>query len=201
MKFLTWILLFCFATQAMSATVKDGLELAMNDFEYDMVVEWDQKDAAKAAEFSKKFTDKLEALYQQGLSNDVLMNYVESRVKDKSQLAAIRASSALAAKDGSSSQNIAKVLQDNMTKFGDRGASWTGGVAYTAVIAGLLAVAALIVYQLVWNSKHRCGRAQMEEHCGEETVCDDYDNGECEDYDTVYTCDDVEVCLDWVEYK
>lgn len=201
MKFLTWILLFCFATQAMSSTVKEGLESAMNDFEYDMVVEWDQKDQKKAEEFSRKFSEKLEVLYQQGLSNDVLMSYVESRVKDKGQLAAIRASAAFGAQGGNSAQNIAKVLQDNMGKFGNQGASWTGGVAYAAVIAGLLAVAALIVYQLVWNLKHRCAEAQMEEHCGEETVCDDYDDGECEDYDTVYSCSDVEVCLRWEKYK
>ena len=201
MKFLTWILIFCFATQAMASTVREGLEAAMNDFEYDMVVEWDQKDAKKAEEFSQKFTEKLEVLYQQGLSNDIMMKYIEGRVTDKKQLAAIKASAAFSSTGGSSAANIAKALQDNMDKFGNRGASWTGGVAYAAVIAGILAVTALIVYQLVWNLEHRCAEAQMEEHCGEETVCDDWDDGECEDYDTVYSCDDVEVCLSWEKYK
>lgn len=206
MKFLTWILIFCFASQAMASTIREGLEAAMNEYEYEMVVEWDQKDAVKAQEFTQKFTEKLEALYQQGLSNDEVMKYIETRIVDKKQLASIQASAALSAKGGSSAQNIAQALQENMEKFGHRGASWTGGVAYAAVISGLLIVGALIVYQLVWNLKHRCVEAQMEEHCGEETYCDDYDTDEygdsyCEDWDTEYSCSDVEVCLRYEKYK
>lgn len=202
MKFLTWILIFCFATQAMASTVREGLEAAMNEFEYDMVVEWDQKDAKKAEAFTQKFIQSLEGLYEQGLSNDELMKYIEGRVKDKEQLAAIRASAALSAKDGASAENIAKALQSNMEKFGQRGASWTGGVAMTAVITGLVAIGALIIYQLVWNLSRRCVEAQMQERCGNEDYCSDYDydsegNSYCEDWDTRYSCENVETCLHW----
>jgi hypothetical protein len=206
MKFLTWILILCFASQAMASTVREGLEAAVNEFEYDMVVEWDQKDAAKAEAFSKKLTEKLRVLYQEGLSNAELVKYIESRVVDKNQLASLKASAAFSAEAGSSPENIAKALQENLEKFGNKGASWNGGVAYAAVITGLLAVTALIIYQLVWNSKHRCAQGQMEERCGEETVCEDYDtdsqgNSYCEDYDTVYSCRNVEVCLRWEKYR
>ena len=206
MKFITWIVIFCLTTHAMAGTIREGLETAMNEFEYEMVVEWDQKDVAKAEAFTQKFSSKLEALFQQGLTNRELMKYVESRVVDKRQLAAIQASAALSAEGGASARHMATVLRDNMDKFGERGASWTGGVAYAAVITGLVAIAALIVYQLVWNLNHRCAEAQMEERCGEETFCEDYDTDYdgttyCEDYDTRYTCDDVEICLRWEKYK
>lgn len=202
MKFLTWILILCFTTQAMASTVRDGLQAAMNDFEYDMVVEWDQKDVKKAEEFSKKFTEKLEALYQQGLSNDELMKYIESRVHDKKQLANIRAKAALDSKGGSSAQNIARALTDNMSNFGNQGASWTGGAAYAAIIAGFLAIGALIVYQLVWNLNHRCAEGEMYESCGEESYCTDYDTDEygdeyCDDWETSWECENVERCNRW----
>lgn len=206
MKFLTWILIFCFASQAMASTVREGLESAMNEFEYSMVVEWDQKDQKKAEEFTKKFTESLEQLYQQGLSNAELMKYIESRVSDKGQLSAIKAKALLDSQNGASPESIAQSLKDNLEKFGQRGASWTGGVAYAAVITGIVAIGALIVYQLVWNLKHRCVKAQMEEHCGYESVCTDYDTDSeghsyCEDYDSVYDCDNVEVCLEYEKYR
>lgn len=201
MKFITWILVFCFASQVMASTVKERLEAAMNQYEYSMVVEWDQKDVARAQVYTQKFVEDLEMLYQAGLSNDELMKYIESRVVNKEQLAAIKASAALDAQNGASAQSIAQALKKNMDKLGNQGASWTGGAAYAAVIGGILVVGALIIWQLVWNLEHRCAEAQMEERCGEETVCDDWDNGECEDYDTVYSCDDVEICLRWEKYR
>lgn len=205
MKFLTWILVLCFTSQAMAASVREGLETAMNDFEYDMVVEWDQKDTKKAAEFSQKFSEKLEVLYQQGLSNDTLMKYIESRVTDKKKLAAIQASALMSTNGGTSAENVAKALQDNMDNFGNRGASWTGGVAYAAVIAGLLALTALIIYQIVWNHKNRCAEAEMVEECGEESYCasygEDSEGTYCNEWVTSYSCDDVETCLRWEEYR
>lgn len=120
MKFLTWILIFCFTTQAFAVTnVREGLQSAMNEFEYDMVVEWDQKDRAKAEQFTKKFTEKLEALYKEGLSDAEVMRYIETRVVDQKQLANIKASAALQSKGGSSAQNLARALQENMDKFGN----------------------------------------------------------------------------------
>lgn len=207
MKLITWFLLICFTSQAMASSVKAGLEAAMNDFEYEMVVEWDQKDAKKAEEFTKKFTDKLSALYQQGLSDSLMMEYIESRVKDKSQLATIKAAAALSAEGGSSPENIARAMRDNLDKFGDRGASWNGGVAMAGAIVGILAVTALIIYQLVWESTHRCAEAKWSEECGYEDVCTDWDydsyegTSYCEDWDTVYSCSDVEKCLRWEKYK
>lgn len=201
MKFLTWILILCFTSQAMASTLREGLELAMNDYEYEMVVEWDQKDAAKAEAFTKKFTDKLEDLYKQGLSDEVVMKYIESRVMDKKQLAAIQASAALTAKNGSSAQNIAKALREN--KLGHQGASWTGGAAYAAVIGGLVIITALIVYQLVWNLNHRCATAVTTEVCGTESYCDsysyDWETGSeyCDSWYETYECSNVEYCQTW----
>jgi hypothetical protein len=207
MKFLTWILVLCFITQALAVTnVREGLQSAMNEFEYDMVVEWDQKDRAKAEQFTKKFTEKLEALYKEGLSDAEVMRYIETRVVDQKQLANIKASAALQAKGGSSAQNLAKALQENMDKFGNQGASWPGGAAYAAVISGILIVGALIVYQLVWNLEHRCAEGEMNEVCGEKSYCSDYDydsegNSYCDEWYTSWECDNVERCKRWEKYR
>ncbi len=204
MKFLTWILILCFASQAMAATVREGLEAAINDYEYSMVVDWDQKDSKVAEAFTQKFTDKIEALYQQGMTNDILMKYVESRVFDKKKLAAIQAAAALTAEGGSSAQNIAKAIQEN--KLGVQGASWSGGIAAAGIITGIVAIAALIVYQLVWELNHRCESGYTTEVCGHESFCTDYDydfedgSEYCSNSETQYVCNDVEKCSNWVKY-
>jgi hypothetical protein len=201
MKIITWILLFCFVTQAIASNIKEGLELAMNDFEYEMVVEWDQKDIEIAEKISKKFSDRLDALYLQGLSNDEVMKYIETRVLDKKHLEVIKAAANLASKENSASKNIAIALQKHIEKFGQRGASWTDSATNALIISGVLVLAALLVSKIIWNLNHSCAEAQMEEECGYGQKCTDWDYGPegsyCEDYDSVYSCANVEVCLKW----
>lgn len=208
MKLLSWLLIFCFfTTHSMASTIREGLQTAMNDYEYQMVVEWDQKNTAQAEAFTKAFTARINELYAQGLSDAELMKYVESRVKDPKKLAAIRAQAALGAKNGNSAENIVKVLQGSMDSFGNQGASWTGGAAYAAVIVGFLAITALIIWQLVWGQTHRCAVGYTSEVCGYESVCDgysyDYETGTeyCSSSHDVYSCDDVEYCDKWEKYR
>lgn len=202
MKILSLILALTFSMQAFSSTVKEGLEKALNEYEYSMVVEWDQKDQAAAEKFTHEFSLALQNLKDQGLTHEELLSYIEGRVKDKEKFETIKASAALSGKNASSAMEIAKVLESNMEHMGLKGASWNGSVAYLLAAAPIILLTALIINTYIWNTSHRCVAAHTYESCGYETYCTDYDydydgNQYCEDYDTEYSCSDVERCDEW----
>lgn len=181
MKLLSWILILCFSAQAFAGTAQEDLTTALNDYEYNMVVEWDQKDVEKAEAFNQQFANTLEKLYERGLTQEELLAKIEARVHDKTKFSALKASALLAGERASDARTVADLLQSQLPNMGQRGASWNGEV-YFWTIAPLVIIAALIIYQYVWKSNHRCAEAAREEVCDE--VCDDwsYSDNNCDSW-------------------
>lgn len=206
MKILSWLILFCFISNAFAATgtIKE-LETALNDYEYSMVVEWDQKDKAQAEAISKTFFDKMDQLFnEQNLSNDEIIKYLETRVKDPAKLQAMKLEINGITKRADSKRELAKILSENIKNTQMQGASWNGTTTYVLAIGGLLAIAALIAYQVVFNLNHYCAQERQSEDCYEvqNTECyyDYEDDYVC--YDTWGThteCSDTTSCLRWEE--
>lgn len=209
MKFLSWILVFCFTSQVFAGTVQQDLTTALNNYEYDLVVEWDQKDMKKAEAFNKEFADTLNKLYDRGLSQEELLKTVEARSTDKAKFAALKAKATLLGNSATDARSIANLLQSQVADMGQRGASWNGEVQhYLLAIVPLVILGALIIYQYSWNRSHRCAEAAREEVCTD--VCDDwsYSDRNCDSWGNNCTsgeycarshteCGLEEVCKEW----
>lgn len=196
MKFLSWLLILCFTTQAAFAgTVREDLTSALNNYEYSMVVEWDQKDKEKAEAFSKQFIAEVQKLIDRGLKKEELLSVVESRVTSPERLATIKMKAALLKDSVTDAQGVANLLQSELTELGQRGASWNGEVQmYVLAIVPLILLGALIIYQHMWNQSHRCKTAAREMVC--ETVCDDWSYSESANCDSWgQNCSGGEYCV------
>ena len=177
MKIITWILVLCFTSQVFAGTVKEDLTVALNNYEYDMVVDWDQKDMKKAEAFNENFAQAVEKLYDRGLTNEELLAAIELRSRDKAKFATLKAKANLLGNSASDARSVANLLQSELSDMGQRGASWNGDVQhYLMAIIPLVLVGALIIYQMVWNKTHRCASAARHEVCHD--VCDDYSSHE-----------------------
>jgi hypothetical protein len=193
MKLITWLLIFCFTAQAFAGTLREDLTTALNDYEYNMVVEWDQKDAAKAEAFNKQFSEALTKLYKRGLSQAELLSVVEGRVTSKERFESIKMKASLLQNSGEA-RSVVDLLQSELADMGHRGASWNGEVQmYVLAIVPLVLLGALILYQHMWNQSHRCVEAAREEVCHD--VCDDYSyRDSCSTWDSS-TCTTGEYCV------
>lgn len=209
MKLFSWLLILCFTTQAFAGTVREDLTTALNDYEYDMVVEWDQKDKAKAEAFNEKFSQSVEKLFKRGLTQSELLAVVESRVTNKERFATIKMKATLLQNSLTDARSVTDLLQKELSEMGQRGASWNGEVQmYVLAIVPLVLIGALIIYQHMWNQSHRCAEASQEMFC--EDVCDDwsYSDNNCDSWGNNCTsgeycarsheeCGLQEVCQEW----
>lgn len=202
MKFLSWILLFCFLSNSFASTgAVSELEKALNDYQYDMVVEWDQQDKEVASRISSEFFAKLDNLFKtQGLSNEEVMTYLEARVKDQKKLEELKAQMAVITKKSNSNEELARLLTQNSSSLEMRGASWNGTTTVLA-IGGLVAIAALIAYQIVFNLNHYCAQERRYESCSmvDEQECG-WPGGEYTCWDTGFmteSCSEATSCEKW----
>ena len=202
MKFLSWILLLCFVSNAFASTgAVAELERALNDYQYNMVVDWDQKDKAQAEKFSYEFFARLDDLFQKdGLSNEDVMSYMETRIQDKKRLAELQGQVSMIANKANSSKELARLLSENAGAFESKGASWNGTT--TLLAAGLfIAVAALLVHKIIFNLNHYCAEEKRYESCSmvAEQECG-YPGGEYSCWNTGFTvesCHEATSCLKW----
>lgn len=204
MKILSWLLLFCMFTNAFAATGTIAeLEQALNEYQYSMVVDWDQKDKAEAEKISKTFFDQMDVLFtEKNLSHAEVVKYIESRVKDPKKLADLKVKIEALTSRADSKAKLAKILSESLGSMEMQGASWNGGVSYALAITGILAVAVLFAYQIVWSLNHYCAAERRYESCSEvqNTHCGyDYDGDwYCEDtWGTHTECSDETSCERW----
>ncbi len=193
MKLFSWLLILCFTTQAFAGTVREDLTTALNDHEYNMVVEWDQKDKAKAEAFNEQFTKNIAKLIDRGLSKAELLAAIEGRVTNKERFQSIKMKATLLQDSISDARDVTDLLQKELSEMGQRGASWNGDVQmYVLAIVPLVLIGALILYQHMWNQSHRCAEASREMFC--EDVCDDWSYGtSCDTWGN--NCTEGQVCM------
>lgn len=140
-KMLSAILLLCLTANVFATS---HLEAVMDDFQYAMAVEWDQKDIKFQAAQTKKLIAGLEA---SGASTEELLALVEKKVPNKKMVEAIKLK--LSLKNISSEQEIAQVVAESSKDFGVKGASWNGDVVSNVGVVLVVAVLAYAVYRAV----------------------------------------------------
>ncbi len=164
MKTLALILTFCISFNVLATEpVIDELESLIDDYNYALTVEWDQKDAKFAAQKTTQFYSELERLLTNGeLSKDQLDSLLASKVSDQRKLQSLKERAALLP-SFSTSQELGNYLATNKAEFYASGASWNGTA--TVFYGGLaLFFLSFIAYTTWYNSNYECVEWELRTH-------------------------------------
>lgn len=155
MKLVAMLLSFCISLNVLASSLPaQGLEQAFDNYHYSLTVEWDQSDVSFKEAQTNIFFTNLEALISQGLTNEEISNFVESKVSSQQMNSNIQTQLSLLASEASSSAELAKILSYSSTEFYQQGASWEYSRAQVATI--IVAVSALFVFGVFFNIKYGC---------------------------------------------
>ncbi|MBA2404242.1 MAG: hypothetical protein H0V66_05685 [Bdellovibrionales bacterium] len=165
MRLISALLCFCltFNVMAASGTVQE-LERALDDYQYALTVDWDQKDANFVTEKTEAFYLVLSQLMEKGLTQKEVMDLVAKKSKNPKEMDALVLKMELLTKQASSSDELALLMTKNANTFYATGASWEG--YYIASIGIGIVVAALIGYSIWWDSKRTCVATAQGQECG-----------------------------------
>ena len=125
MRVLSFLLAICFSMNvfATSGGVA-ALEQAIEEYQYAVTVEWDQKDHAFADKALAEFNYKVEQVFrEQAVDQKDVQALLASKIQDKSQLAAVELKIKLLSKNLTPSELSSLLLQNSSSMY-HQGASW-----------------------------------------------------------------------------
>jgi len=169
MRIISLVLALCFTFNVMAGTGSVvEFEKVVDEYYYDLSVEWDQKDQKFYDAKTKEFFTKLETLINnEGLSQTEIINLLKSKIKDQAMIDSLVVKMSLLNKSGSV-EELLKVVKDSTQHLYTRGASWNGQVILQATAA--LIVAAAIGYVVWFEASHECVASRTQ------YVCQSYNN-------------------------
>lgn len=179
MKLTALLLSLCISLNVLAAsgTVSE-LERQMDEYEYVLAVEWDQKDQKFYQEQTAVFMEKLETLVKdQGLSESDIITLAEKRQVSRQTIEAIKLKLAMAGKIQSGEQ-LAAILRQTSEEMFPRGAAWNG-MSTDTILYGLLIVGVIgyIIwfdanYKCVaWGEKYECDTTHSSDGLRSTTTC------------------------------
>lgn len=192
MKFTSFLLLFClsFNVLAQSQAVQ-SLEQGLDDYQYAVTVEWDQKDSAFHDQQTEKFFNKMSSLVKdEGLQKEEILALAEKKMSNKVALEALKLKLNVLT-SAQSTKELAEVLRTNSKEFYTAGASWNGATVENAIIVGVVAVFA---YAIWYYATHDC----VEYKQSESLTCRPVHMGYDSNFDPIYgpvECSYGEMCI------
>lgn len=186
MKFIA--LLLSLISLSTYANTQGEFKHLINDLQYQLTVEWDQRDQAFYSEATGKFEAKVKALFEKGLTKQELQAALKEGANSAEALAKIELLIRLNKIE--TPQELMSHIRNNSQDFYQRGANWNGevhmwvigSVLLAAVISGLVL---LITYN--WPSFECTSRSETQTCVWVEDSCMSYDeNGQCYSYHTPY---------------
>jgi hypothetical protein len=177
-KLLSLLLVLCFSANVIAGSTS-GLERALDEYQFALTVEWDQKDQkVYQAKTDAFFAEMAKLIAEQSLTREQIISVAEAKMKNKAQLEALKLKLALAGK-ADSAQELGKVLQDSVKDMYSSGASWNGEAVLP--ILGGLAIAALLGYVIWFHATHECVAFAERWECSSTSTCDDWG---CDSYES-----------------
>jgi len=169
MRFLSLLVAFCFTFNVLASTgTVQELERVLDDYQYSLSVEWDQKDQNFYDVKTKEFFSKLEQLIkEEGLSQEQIMTLVNKKANNKALVEALKLKLSLMGKN-ISNEELIKLINESTKDMYSRGASWNGQIILPVAI-GLL-IAAVVGYAIWWDASHVCVAWENQ------YVCNTYNN-------------------------
>lgn len=169
MRFVSLLVAFCFSLNVMASTgTVQELERHMDDYQYALSVEWDQKDQAFYDAQTKNFFEKMSKLVAAGLTQDEVLKMVEAKTKNKVALEALKLKISLLSKNATA-EELAAIVKESSRDLYSEGASWNGEVVFSVVI-GLVVIGAL-AYSIWWSATHECVAYENQYVCTQQSDC------------------------------
>lgn len=156
-----------FSAQADSG-VRGSLKSAFDELNYSLTVEWDQQDKDFFQQEMGKFQKTVSALRSQGLTNEELIEFMISNVKDEAAAADLKQFFELAQTQKLSPEEVEAMTREIMNRHYHKGAAWIGTVLIigASLIVLIVGVTALIL----WDASNNPADCQYD------YVCDPYGN-------------------------
>lgn len=210
MKLISWLLILCFTTNVFANSLEQSLANTIEDYKYELTVEWDQKDQNELNKILEKLKKELTSLKAEGMTSSDLMTYVE-KTGSKADAERIRAKLLLQGQELSEAQ-LLDFLRREIIPLGSKGASWNGGADAKYAIAAIALVGILVLLAIKWSkytedwNNSTCLVAEKRESCSEVYVCD-ISNEYKDEYGMTQStciaghyetqCSIYEKCLEW----
>ncbi len=169
-KLLSIVLALTFTCNVFAAsTATQELEKSLDNYQYAMQVEWDQKDQKFADAQTEKFLAEMGKLIKEkGLKQEEIMAIAEKKIANKQTVEAMKLKLALAGNVRNSAE-LAAVLKDVSKDMYSRGASWNGDVLLSAGLVVL--VVAVVGYAIWFSANHECVEWSERWECDTYTDC------------------------------
>ena len=161
-KFFLLMIAFTLLSVQANAATHNSLKAAFDDLNYSLSVDWDQKDQAFYDAQMNNFAANVKQLQAEGLSNQELIEFALSQVKDQKLATDLRTAFSMVAINNMDSVQAHKYVTDVMSKSYSTGASWAGEAVLGVVgLVILVALGAIVI-----------GSAKIEDGCYKIRSCD-----------------------------
>ncbi len=198
MKILSILIAFCFTMNVFASTgALNDLSAAMDDYQYSMTVEWDQKDQSFKNKQLEVLSAKMGELFKKGLTSQDVNKLVESRFKNSQVAEAAKLKIAMMG-NKLTPANVVEVLKDNSSELYVNGASWNGNTqvfVWGGVIVAIIAIS--LAYGQWKNANYECAEYAIADYCTDAYDChgtdSEYNSGSC--YYVGTRCGSYERCI------
>ena len=182
MKVTSMVLAFCISWNVMAAsgTVQE-LERHLDEYQYAITVEWDQKDGAVYEKETQKFLDSIAALQ---LSEQEIISLAEKKFQNQAAINNLKTKLSLMGTKSSSAE-VATALREASSELYGQGASWNGDAELVLMYAGIAALVGYVIWFyathecVAWTEKWECSTTQSgnttNTSCGWVDVCTQYE--------------------------
>lgn len=175
MKLISALLAFCISMNVFAASgVLKEFESAMDEYQFAMTVEWDQKDLAFKNMQLEALNAKMGSLFAQGLTSADVNVVIDGRFKNSQAAAAAKMKVAMLG-DKLTPANVVDVLKNSSEDIYSQGASWSGNTQYFVWGGVAIAIIAIAVAYSKWKDKNYvCTRTAIADYCTDRYDCDTY---------------------------
>lgn len=167
------------------ASPLSNIEKSLDDYQFAMTVEWDQKDQNFYQQKTEKFYKEIQLAISEGLTKEEIFKLAEKRMKSKQAVDALKLKMSLLNFSAATPLQLADILKSSSSEFYTQGASWNGDFEEIALWAGIaifvgLAIWFVATYECVDSERYYdCDWVEDSDgdkykDCGYETRCLEY---------------------------
>ena len=198
MKFLNYVLVICFSMNAFASPMsshKESLGKLVDEYQYFLTVDWDQKDQAALAKKAEAFSKEMSLLLEKNeVSSQELLSLLGERSGNKEVFERIKLKLALLGSEVKES-DIANIMNDVRKEMYSQGAHWLGDIDSSS-ITFILIIAGTVLLGYVASRAGRYDDSSLGKY-----VCTEYGQElRCHDdpysyYDNATVCKWESVCV------
>jgi bacterioferritin-associated ferredoxin len=150
---------------------------AMSELQYNLTVQWDQKDQLAKANFLKTFSTEIDSIRESGVTDEQLLQSIANESGNPQSAKDLNILADYAKTNQLTSDQIANVVNQYASQNGHEGANWMGcgggcgqSVSHGAVI-GLAVVAVAVIAIIVVHHYHHANGAVDDTTTTDNTTC------------------------------